>query len=43
MNTVDFEGVTGVISIDELHNAKKATYVVELKDGVEVGATIVEP
>ena len=42
-NTVDFEGVTGVISIDDLHNAKKATYVVELKDGVEVGATIVEP
>lgn len=42
-STVDFEGVTGVISIDDLHNAKKATYVVELKDGVEVGATIVEP
>lgn len=41
--TVDFEGVTGVISVDELHNANKATFVVELKDGVEVNATIVEP
>lgn len=42
-STKDFEAVTGVISIDELHNAEKATYVVELKDGVEVDATIVEP
>lgn len=42
-STVDFVGVTGVISIDDLHNAKKSTYVVELKDGVEVSATIVEP
>ncbi|NLW15956.1 MAG: ABC transporter substrate-binding protein [Erysipelothrix sp.] len=42
-NTVDFEAVTGVISIDDMHNAKKATYVVELKDGVEVNATIVNP
>lgn len=43
MNTKDFKAVTGVISIDELHNAKKATYVVELKDGVEVDTTIVQP
>lgn len=42
-STVDFEAVTGVITIDDLHNAKKATYVVELKDGVEVNAEIVEP
>lgn len=42
-STKGFEAVTGVISIDELHNAEKATYVVELKDGVEVDATIVNP
>lgn len=42
-NTKNFEAVTGVISINDLHNAEKATYVVELKDGVEVNATIVEP
>lgn len=42
-NTKNFEAVTGVISIDEKHNAEKATYVVELKDGVEVDTTIVQP
>lgn len=42
-STKDFEAVTGVITIDELHNAQKATFVVELKDGVEVSAEIVEP
>ncbi len=42
-STKDFEAVTGVISINDLHNAEKATYVVELKDGVEVDATIVQP
>ena len=42
-NTKDFKGVTGTITIDELHNAKKSTYVVELKNGVETDATIVNP
>lgn len=41
--TKDFKGVTGTISINDLHNAEKSTYVVELKDGVEVNATIVAP
>lgn len=42
-NTKDFVAVTGVISINDLHNAEKSTYVVELQNGVEVNATIVEP
>lgn len=42
-NTVDFKGVTGSITIDALHNAKKSTFVIELKDGVEANATIVNP
>ncbi|AMC93407.1 hypothetical protein AOC36_05260 [Erysipelothrix larvae] len=42
-STKGFEGVTGTISIDSLHNAEKSTFVLELKDGVEVEATIVAP
>lgn len=42
-NTKGFVAVTGTISINDLHNAEKSTYVIELKDGVEVNATIVEP
>lgn len=42
-NTVDFQGVTGSTTIDELHNARKSTYIVELVDGVEDSATVIEP
>lgn len=41
--TVDFKGVTGSITIDDLHNARKSTFVVELKNGDESAVTIVEP
>lgn len=41
--TIDFKGVTGVISIDELHNAYKSIYIIELSNGVEVKATEVKP
>lgn len=39
----DFKGVTGTTSIDELHNAIKSVYIIELKDGVEASATVVNP
>jgi branched-chain amino acid transport system substrate-binding protein len=39
--TTDFTGVTGKVSIDEFHNAVKTATVIELKDGKEASATIV--
>lgn len=39
--TTDFTGVTGKVSIDEFHNAVKTATVIELKDGKEESATIV--
>lgn len=41
--TVDFIGVTGSTSIDELHNAQKSAYIIELVDGVEANAVLVNP
>ncbi|MGL5041780.1 MAG: ABC transporter substrate-binding protein [Culicoidibacterales bacterium] len=39
--TKEFKGVTGLVEIDEFHNAVKSGTVVELKNGKEVAATIV--
>ncbi len=38
-----FSGVTGDISFDELHNAVKPAFLIELNNGVAVNATIVNP
>lgn len=38
-----FDGVTGDISFDELHNAVKPAFLIELKNGAPVKATIVNP
>ena len=38
-----FSGVTGDISFDALHNAVKPAFLIELNNGVEVNATIVNP
>lgn len=32
--TVDFKGVTGVLSIDENHNPVKSVTIIEMKEGV---------
>jgi len=42
-STVDFEGVTGKLSVDENHNAIKAITVLELKDGVQTFNERIEP
>lgn len=39
--TTGFTGVTGKVSIDEFHDAVKTATVIELKDGKEASATIV--
>ncbi len=39
----EFAGVTGTISFDELHNPIKSAVVVELQNGEQVTATIVNP
>ena len=41
--TKDFETVTGTVSIDGLHNAVKSAVVIELVDGVDAKATLVNP
>lgn len=41
--TTDFDGVTGVISIDASHNAIKAANVIKLKDGQEEAVTVIKP
>ena len=41
--TKDFETVTGTVSIDALHNAVKSAVVIELVDGVDAKATLVNP
>ena len=38
-----FDGVTGDISFDELHNAVKPAFLIELSNGAPVKATIVNP
>ena len=38
-----FDGVTGDISFDEFHNAVKPAFLIELRNGVPVNATIVNP
>ena len=38
-----FSGVTGDITFDELHNAVKPAFLIELDNGVAVNATIVNP
>lgn len=40
--TKDFSGVTGVITVDEKHNAVKTATVVELENGKEVSAVEVD-
>lgn len=39
----DFPGITGTISFDEWHNPVKSAIVVQLVDGVQAAATIVNP
>ena len=41
--TRDFQGVTGVISIDENRNARKPAVVVQMKGGVPTYVTTIEP
>ncbi len=39
----DFEGVTGTMSIDKDHNPEKAAVVIQLTNGEESNATIINP
>lgn len=39
----DFPGITGTISFDEWHNPVKSAIVVQLVDGVQAAATVVNP
>lgn len=41
--TKALKGVTGSVSFDELHNAVKSAVVIELVDGVDAKATLVNP
>lgn len=41
--TKGFEGITGVIDIDDLHEAIKSSYVIELQDGSAVNAVLINP
>jgi len=41
--TVGFEGITGTISFDDLNNPIKSAIVVELTNGVQTNAVIVNP
>lgn len=41
--TKDLKGVTGSVSFDDLHNAVKSAVVIELVDGVDSNATLINP
>lgn len=41
--TVDFEGVTGTFSYDDMHNPSKSVTILELQNGEEVDTYVVEP
>lgn len=40
--TTDYRGVTGTFSIDDYHNPIKDAFVIELQEGLEVDAVVVE-
>ncbi|NLL74881.1 MAG: ABC transporter substrate-binding protein [Erysipelothrix sp.] len=42
-DTKDLKGVTGAVSFDDLHNAVKSAVVIELVDGVDAKATLINP
>lgn len=41
--TKDFDGVTGIVTVGEDHNAIKSAFVVELENGVQVSSVQVDP
>lgn len=41
--TIDFEGVTGTFSYDDMHNPSKSVTILELQNGEEVGTYVVNP
>lgn len=41
--TVDFKGITGTLSVDELHNPVKAVTILEVKDGVHTFLKKLQP
>ena len=41
--TVDFDGVTGKVTVGEDHNALKSAFVVELENGIQVSSVQVDP
>lgn len=42
-HTVEYEGVTGSITIDENHNAYKQVYIIAINNGVRQGVDVIEP
>lgn len=42
-STKGFNGITGIIDIDDMHEAIKSSYVICLEDGVPVSAEIIKP
>lgn len=41
--TIDFEGVTGTFSYDDMHNPSKSVTILELQNGEEVDTYVVDP
>lgn len=41
--TINFEGVTGTFSYDEMHNPSKSVTILELQNGEEVDTFVIEP
>ncbi len=41
--TTDYKGVTGVITIDERHNAQKAVHIIGMQNGVRSEAAVIDP
>lgn len=42
-HTVDYEGVTGSITIDVNHNAQKAVHIIAIQNGVRQGVDVIAP
>ncbi len=42
-HTVDYEGVTGSITIDENHNAQKPVHIIGIQNGVRQGVDVIAP
>lgn len=42
-HTVDYEGVTGSITIDENHNAQKPVHIIGIQNGVRQGVDVIVP